>query len=144
MAAEPLRARDLMSREVHVVGVGDTVEDVLDILMGKHIHGAPVVDADGTLVGIVTQQDILFGSMTREGDDDPPGAGSVPATGKGLSIADIMTSPPVCASEDTEVRKLCEMMVRLRIQRVPIVADGKVTGILTALDICGAVSRGEI
>jgi len=144
MIQEPVRARDLMSRDVKVAHPDDAVEDILDTLMSRHIHGAPVVDGDGVLVGIVTQQDILFGSMTKSGGNVAGGSRSGPATGKGLIVGDIMTSPAVSATEEAEITRLCEMMFKLKIQRVPIVNDGRVTGMLTALDICGAVSRGDL
>jgi CBS domain-containing protein len=52
-----MRAKDLMRHEVVTVQEDDTVEDLVMVFVGEHIHGAPVVDGEGKLVGIVTQQD---------------------------------------------------------------------------------------
>ncbi len=57
-------------------------------------------------------------------------------------VRDIMTSPAVSAGEETDVLALCRMMTRLRIHRVPIVSDGRVTGIISSLDVCAALARG--
>ena len=57
-----------------------------------------------------------------------------------LRVRDIMTSPPVSATEETEIVDLCEMMYRLRIHRIPIVRGGKLAGIVSSLDVCRAVA----
>jgi CBS domain-containing protein len=58
-------------------------------------------------------------------------------------VRDIMTSPALSAEEDMDVLALCRMMSRLRIHRVPIVREGKITGIISSLDVCDALGRGE-
>jgi CBS domain-containing protein len=131
-----LRAKDLMRTDVFTVREDDRVDDLLESLLGKHIHGAPVLGADGNLVGMVTQQDVFFSAMTRSGRG---GTAALPAR-----VGSIMTSPAVSASEGTGVVSLCRMMHRLRIHHVPIVNDGKVTGIIGSLDICGAVSQKQL
>ena len=128
-----MQAKDLMRRRVPTVDQDDSVSDLVELLVGEHIHGAPVVDSEGTLVGVVTQQDIFFGSMTRNGDE----------RGENLKVRDIMTSPAVTADENTEIASLCRMMYKLRIHRVPIMLDGKISGIISSLDICAAVSAGK-
>ena len=54
-----------------------------------------------------------------------------------MTVRDLMTSPAVSADEETEIVGLGRMMQRLRIHRVPIVKDGKVTGIVSSLDLVG-------
>lgn len=124
-------AKELMRRDVFTIREDASVDDLVDLLVREHIHGCPVLDASGTLVGVVTQQDVFLGRATR----GPEGEGS-PATVGGL-----MTSPAVVASEETEIGSLCQMMLRLRIHRIPIVDGGKVTGIISSLDIIGEWAR---
>lgn len=133
-----MRAKDLMRTEVLTVSADDTVETLIETFVGEHIHGAPVLDGGGKLVGMVTQQDIFFSQMTRS--PNPAEAVFSPAT---VRVANIMTSPAVTANEDTDIVALCEMMHRLRIHRVPVVRDDKITGIISSLDICAALARGE-
>jgi CBS domain-containing protein len=128
-----MQAKDLMRRRVPSVTQDDSVSDLVETLVDEHIHGAPVVDSEGMLVGVVTQQDIFFGSMTRNGEQ----------SGDALKVKDIMTSPAVSADENTEIASLCRMMYKLRIHRVPIVRDGKISGIISSLDICAAISAGK-
>ena len=130
-------ARDMMRKKVATVREDTPVDDVLDLLVDQHFHGAPVVDADGKLVGIISQQDIYFAGLSR------PKSGGAKAKRKVVRAADIMTSPAVSATEETDLESLCQMMHKLRIHRVPILRDEKLTGIISSLDICGAVGRGE-
>ncbi len=133
-------ARELMSDVVFTVCEDDSVEDLVKILVDEHINGAPVVSRDGDLVGIVTQQDIFFGSMTR-------GPESFEATEDGvrnrLCVRDIMTAPAVTVNEQTDVDSVCRLMFKLRIHRLPVTRNGQITGIISSLDVCGAVARGE-
>jgi CBS domain-containing protein len=135
-----MRARDLMSDAVLTVGEDDTVEDLVKMLVDEHINGAPVVNRDGALVGIVTQQDIFFGSMTR-------GADALENTENGvrnrLRVRDFMTAPAVTVTEDTDVDAICRLMVKLRIHRLPVIHEGRITGIISSLDVCGAVAHGR-
>ena len=133
-----MRAKDLMRTEVLTVSADDTVETLIETFVGEHIHGAPVLDGAGKLVGMVTQQDIFFSSMTRN-----PGPGEAAISPSSVRVGSIMTSPAVSASEDTEILALCEIMHRLRIHRVPIVREDEIKGIISSLDICAALSRGE-
>jgi CBS domain-containing protein len=135
-----MRVNDLMEKEVLTVKADDPVEDLLDALVGKHLHGAPVVDDSGTLVGIVSQLDIYFGTMTRSGEE---GAGPRRKNSASLTVGDIMTAPAVSVGETTKVADLCRMMHKLRIHRVPVVRQQKVIGMISSLDICGAVARGD-
>lgn len=136
-----MRAGDLMRTKVLTFRPGDPVEEVLDVLVGEHIHGAPVVGDDGRLVGVISQLDIHFGAMSRREGIDPASGEHEP---RRLLVRDVMTSPAVAATEDTEIVDLCRMMYRLRIHRVPVVSESKVEGIISSLDICNAIGSGKL
>lgn len=139
-----MRVKDLMRSDVQTIHQDESVEALMDLLIGQHIHGVPVVDDGGALVGIATQQDLLFGTMTL--DDRPGPTVADPRTAdeaRRLKVRQIMTSPALFADEETEVAALCRMMSKLRIHRVPIVRGEKLIGIVSSLDICAAVARGE-
>ena len=98
-----------------------------------------VAEQEDELVGVVTQQDIFFSTMTLGATRDAasPGAAGVSA----LTVGDIMTRPAVSADETTELSSLCRIMTRLRIHRIPIVSRGRVTGLVSSLDVCRAVGE---
>ena len=135
-------AKDLMRKEVFTIRDEDSVEELIEMLVREHIHGAPVIDAAGTLVGVATQQDAFFSSVTLSRRSARAGRSSRDSNDS-LRVRDIMTSPAVFATEDTDVGSLCRLMARLRIHRVPIVRENRVTGIVSSLDICGVVASGE-
>jgi CBS domain-containing protein len=127
-------AGDLMHTDVATVREDVPVGDLCDMLQQAHVNGLPVLGVDGQLIGIVTEQDVLYGTMGgREGADGSP-----------LLVRDIMTSPAVCATEDTEVVELCHLMWGMRIHRIPIVREGQVVGLVTALDLIRAVAEGVL
>ena len=129
-------ASDLMRTEPVTFDENDPVEDVLDVLIEQHIHGAPVVDASGKLIGVISQVDIHFGRMMRERAEGPGR--------EVLKARDVMTAPPVSATEDTEVADLCQLMYRLRIHRVPIVRGSRIVGVVSSLDVCEAIAAGSL
>lgn len=128
-------AKDLMTTQVVTVREDVPVGDLCDILQAAHVNGIPVLNADGELVGIVTQEDVLYGTMGGNHDGE---------RSKGLLVGDIMTSPAVCATEDTDVVELCRLMWGMRIHRIPIVREGRVTGMVAALDLVRAVAEGAL
>lgn len=136
-----MRAVELMRENVVTILEGDPIEEVLDVLVGEHIHGAPVVNDRGELVGVISQLDIYFGKMTRNGKLEAiPREESL----EPLTVRDVMTAPAVSAVEDTDLVDLCRLMYKLRIHRVPIVREDKVLGIISSLDICNALATGRL
>ena len=135
----PMTAKDIMHAPAVTIGQDETVARLCDLLQEKHVNGAPVIDEGGELVGIVTEEDVLYGSMGSEDGEAPEGEARTPTL-----VRDIMTSPAVCATEDTEVVEICELMWQMRIHRVPIVKDGKVTGIVAAMDVVRAVAERRL
>jgi CBS domain-containing protein len=129
-----------MRRDVFTIGHDQPVAELIDLLVQEHIHGCPVVNETGELVGIVTQQDVFFSAVTRDHTAAPSGAEQPVKNPAELKVRDLMTSPAVSATEETEIMGLCRMMQRLRIHRIPIVKNGKVTGIISSLDIVGRLA----
>jgi CBS domain-containing protein len=136
-----MKAVELMSTDIVSLKEDDPIDEAFDLLIEKHLHGAPVVAADGRLIGVVSQLDLCFGRMTREREQIDE-ANS--ARGGPLRVADVMTSPAVTATEETDVMDLCRMMYKLRIHRVPIVDDAEIRGIVSSLDICEAIATGRL
>lgn len=101
MTRSPLRFRDSMS-----------VARVRRTLDARHTHGAPIVDAESRLVGIVTVSD-----LARVGSDDTP-------------VADVMTPRPVTVTPTTPVSTALQRMATLGIGRLPVVAEDDPTRLI--------------
>jgi CBS-domain-containing membrane protein len=135
-----MRARDLMQTDVVTIREDSRVDLLCDLFQVAHVNGVPVLNARDELVGIVSEEDVIFGTMgLPDADGSPRGT-----TNGGVRVRDIMTSPAVCATEETDVVELCRMMWGMRIHHIPIVLDGRVTGIVSSLDLARAVAEGSI
>jgi CBS-domain-containing membrane protein len=110
-----MEARDIMTKEVVVLTPDMSVGDASEMLLRYHIHGAPVVDEAGQLIGMVSLMDLVG----RQGD----------------TVLEIMNPDPVTAPVDASVQELAGLMLDQRVRRVPIVEGGRVAGIVSASDL---------
>jgi CBS domain-containing protein len=86
-----------------------------------------VVDADGILIGIITEADIIS-KVNRDG----------------LCVADIMSHELIVVNEETDVSEIAMLLTERKIKRVPVVQDGKLVGIVSRADIVHAVAQGHL
>lgn len=94
-----------------------TVGDALQMMCDNHIGGIPVVDKDMTLVGIVTNRDLRFQTdMTRK-------------------IEEVMTSEDLITIDNADPKNVMAVLQEHRIEKLPVVKDGKLIGLVTYKDI---------
>lgn len=129
-----MRVADLMTRPVLTLRAQDTIEHAGALLSRNRITAAPVVDADGELIGIVSEGDLLRARHVPPGD----------ATGRATIVADVMTSDVVVMRMDAELSDVAEAMLRHNVHSVPIV-DGvaEVAGIVCRHDLLRAYVRTD-
>jgi CBS domain-containing protein len=149
-----MKVADIMVRDVTTVGPDLLIEDLCEVFQLQNIHGVPVVDDEGALVGIVTQEDVIYGAMglsytSREDRDIPAlvrGASGKPSprAEKVQSVGDIMTAPAISVEEEATLDQVCRLMWTLKIHRVPVVKEGRVTGIVSSLDVVRAVGENGL
>lgn len=145
-------AKDLMTTDVKTVAADWPLNRVAEYFVAHDISGAPVVDEDGELVGVVSLTDLARHSSLarREAVTDRPPAyyqsepeGYAPEDMSSLNIAqddattaaDVMTPKIYDVSEHTSVQQVADVMLRGRIQRVFVTERGEIRGIITALDM---------
>ncbi|HET7685542.1 MAG TPA: CBS domain-containing protein [Candidatus Limnocylindria bacterium] len=122
----------LMSSDPIVVSADAPLADAARLLQEHHVHGLPVVDALGGLVGVVSQTDMLRARSTEELWDRWPG----------LRVRHLMTSPALTIGEDADVAAAAALMERERVHRLVVVApDGRTPiGIISTTDLVGAMA----
>jgi CBS domain-containing protein len=122
-----MRISDLLSGKsgpVVTVSPEASVRDLLRLL-AEHNIGALVVSNDGeTVDGIVSERDVVRRLAGSEGDAVLDGA-----------VSAIMTSDVQTCDPATPVDELRTLMTERRIRHVPVVADGKLTGIISIGDV---------
>ncbi len=120
-------ARDIMTRKVCTVSPEASAQEVAQLLDRERISGAPVVNPDGRIIGIVTEADIIS-KVNREG----------------LRVADIMSHEIIFVTEETPVSEIAMLLTERKIKRVPVVRNGKLVGIVSRADIVHAVAQGHL
>lgn len=146
-----LRAKDVMSHPVITVRPDIPIPEIAKILTEHRISGVPVVDDQGRLVGIVTEADLLLKEAGPGGL--PKLAFFLPARSKevqeqlrryeGKVAADMMTQEVITATEETPLRELAALMARNQINRIPILRDDQVVGIVSRNDVLKAFTRSD-
>lgn len=149
-----MQAKDIMQRDVRTVGPDATVEEVAAILAEAGFTGLPVVDEENRVVGIVTEADLLVRVKRLNLPKYFPFLGGViflenptrfedelrKATA--ARVSEVMTKDVITVSEDTPVQDVATILVEHRINRLPVVRDGKLVGLITRDDVIRAVHLG--
>src|SRR5258708_25563176 len=120
-------ASDVMTRKVLSVAPDETVEHAANLMLRHGISGLFVVDANGTLAGVVTEGDLLRRDEIGTERHRPwwlrvlvsPGRQALDFTRThGRKVSDIMTPEVICVATDTALEEAVETMERQRIKRV--------------------------
>jgi CBS domain-containing protein len=143
-----LRARDLMTPDVITVPPETPVITIARLLADRGISAVPVVDATGTLRGIVTEADLirrlageverpaswlvsLFSNQARDADRY--------ARTHGVTAGDIMTEGAITVDPDTLAGEIAQLMETRHIRRVLVVQDGRLRGLVSRADLLRAL-----
>lgn len=155
-----IRASDLMERNVITVTPETSVLDLHQLFVEEQIHGAPVVDHDGLVQGVVSTLDLL--RIVR--DEVEPGAGSTATTYfrdelsysgpdwigmpedfqdrmQQLTAADAMTRELVIVRPDATVDEIVRAMSENRVHRVLVGEGRRLQGVITTFDLMRVLSR---
>jgi CBS domain-containing protein len=143
-----MQVRDVMTRNVVCVAANETVVNAARIMLQNRISGLPVVDADGDLVGIVTEGDFLrrgeLGTERRrpkwlEFLLGPGRMAQEYVHASGRKVEDVMTSEPATVAEDDALSIVVQLMECRRIKRLPVLRDGKIVGIVSRANLMHAL-----
>ena len=136
-----MRASDVMSRPVWTVTEKDPLEQAAALLSSHDITAAPVVDATGDLVGIVSEGDVLRARTVH----DASGTHLVGPEGSSATIvADVMTRDVITVAWDADVSAVAAAMLDHNVHSVPIVDDmAELTGIVCRHDLLRAYVRTD-
>jgi CBS domain-containing protein len=115
--------------------------EIVRLLVVAGIHGAPVVDEQGAIIGMVSAMDLLRASDQAHDDERDEGEGNDPLEQLSIATALELASPePIWVAPEAPAGDVARLMHREGIHRVLVGADGRLEGILTAFDLLRAVS----
>lgn len=154
---EKMTAKDIMNPDVVLVHDDMSVHELAATLTQHGISGAPVLDGDGRLVGVVSLSDIVANDGKRQAIRGGEHVGDFFLQGwedeldetdmrpfhvvedEGLTVADILTSVVYTVDENTDIATMADSMIQGRIHRLVVTRDDAVVGIVSTLDMLKAV-----
>ncbi|MCF6290862.1 MAG: CBS domain-containing protein [Desulfobacterales bacterium] len=151
-----LTAKDIMTPDPITVSPDMPVRKLADLLWKNRISGAPVVDADNTLLGVVTESDlidqtkkvhiptmisfldsvILLESQKKMKKELTKMAGS--------QVRDICSQELVSVGDNTPLDEIATIMAEKNIHTLPVVADSHLVGVIGKSDIIRTLAEGEL
>ena len=146
-------ARDVMTTEIQTVGPDSSLEDIAQLLVAHHISSVPVVDGERRVLGMVSEADLIDEHKRKARIPRTALFGLVPLPddvlweaarrGTVLTAVDLMTRRTVTATEETPVREVADLMVRHRINHIPVTREGRLVGIVARADLVRELVRSE-
>jgi CBS domain-containing protein len=143
-----MTVRDVMTVNVASVGPDASLKQVAELLVERGISGVPVVDADRRVLGVVSEADIIVKAVTR------PAAGNILAQLSGREDADerrlnattayeAMTEPALTIEADRPLSEAARVMIDAGVNRLPVVVDECLIGIVSRADLVTAFVRPD-
>ena len=142
-----MKAADVMVKDVVTVQPNDTVQMAAKVLLDHRISAAPVVDAAGHLVGMLSEGDLVrrieIGTQKRHSwwlqlfSTAEVGARDF-VKSHALKVADVMTRDVVTGAEGTSLEAIASLLEKHGIKRVPIMRDDKLVGLVSRANLLQA------
>ncbi|HVR18010.1 MAG TPA: CBS domain-containing protein [Candidatus Limnocylindrales bacterium] len=112
-----------MTRDIITVSPSTKVKNLAMILIKNQISGAPVVNKNGKILGIVSEADII--------------------AKRGKDAQAIMSKKIISVRQDASLEEIAQLMMTHAIKRLPVMDGGKIIGIISRADIVNAIAMGE-
>jgi len=144
-----MNVKHIMTWPVFSIGPNATVLQAVQLMLRHKISGLPVEDADGNLLGIVTEGDFLRRAETATERRRPNWLNFLVGPGRladeyvhthTRKIADVMTPEPYTVTEDASLEEVVKLMEKHRIKRLPVVRDKQLVGIVSRANLLHALA----
>ncbi len=133
-----MNVMELMRHPVRTANADTLVTEAIRTLVETQVSALPVLDGDGTPVGVLATRDVLRAEVAKE----PSGARRW--LFETTPVKDIMSPWPPSIAPDTDVQEAAQTMLYLDVQRAFVVEAGKVVGVISQTDIVDAVAGARI
>lgn len=145
-AAEPT-ARDVMTSPAVACRAEAFFEEVAEILADRDISGMPVVDAEGAVVGVISERDLAYAlggpmvrlALRRRNEQPLHGVADLPRGAR--RAKEIMTTPPLTTSSTAPLEEVARLMRVHQVNRIPVVDAGRLVGVVTRGDVLGSLAH---
>jgi CBS domain-containing protein len=143
-----MQAKDVMSTAVASVAPEATVREAAQAMLARGVSALPVLDQNGTLVGIVSEGDLV---RRTELGTEPAGSWWLLALAEGAArdyrksharvVRDVMTRPVIWVRPSEELAQIARLLHERRIKRVPVLDEGRLVGIVSRADLLRQLAR---
>lgn len=145
-----MRVQDVMTVDVATVKPGTSLTDMARELSRRRISGMPVIGDDGQVVGVISEADVL----AKERSEPEPPSGAIarllnrhereePIRLGATVVSDAMTSPAITIEGHWPVAIAADQMIERGVNRLPVVQQGRLVGIVTRADLVRAFARSD-
>jgi len=148
-----MKVREIMTKDVVSIKPDDNAQDALALLSKMQISGLPVIDAQGKLVGMFTEKDVLsyilpsyIGKVGRFiYEENPKSTRKKFAELSKIKVSQLMRKLVVTTTEDTTLCEVARVMLTQKARRIPVLdKSGEVVGIIARCDILSALAKENV
>ncbi len=148
-----MKAADVMARNVVTIGPDDSVARAARLMTENDVSALPVVAADGQMVGIISEADLLrreeIGTASRTAqwvETLTPSATLAAEFAKshGKRVSDLMSENVIVVTEDASINEIAAILEHHRIKRVPVVRDHELVGIVSRANLIQALASAGV
>jgi CBS domain-containing protein len=144
-----MKITELMTDDVVTIAPETPLKQVAAILSTNHISGAPVCNRNGEVLGVISEADILRKEEGVSADVGGPfrwllrRLDGETAKVAARTAAEAMTSPPVTIRATASAAVAARLMIERRVNRLPVMSNGDLVGIVTRADLVRAFHRSD-
>lgn len=133
--------RDVTTKDVVAVTRTTPFKEIVDILQQHRVSGVPVIDADRTVVGVVSEVDLVRKETRPDGRFFHRAAGRKAAA---TTAGGLLSTPPVTVGQDATLEEAARLLVAHHVRRLPVVdARGRLVGIVCPKDLLRVFLRSD-
>ena len=138
-------AGDVMTAPAIVCSESTTLEELAELLSNREVSGVPVVGESGEVVGVVSEADVAraVGAPLLRLALKPRRSGPwlrAVSRPHATQARDVMSTPPTVVDQNTPLHSVAEVMVTEGINRVPVVEEGRLLGVVTRGDVLASLA----
>lgn len=127
--AQILKGKQIQS--IHTIAPEDTVLDALRQMAEKNVGALPVTDAEGRLVGIVSERDYARKVVLQ-------GRSSI-----GTSVSAIMTAAVITVDPRQDIKDCMQLMTERHLRHLPVIEEGRLIGLLSIGDLVKEINAEQ-
>ena len=124
-----LTARAIMTNDVITIDPKSSIQEAIELLLKQRVSGLPITDADGRLIGIVTEFALLAIAYDNRVRED--------------SIGQHMTTEVLTVDASDPINKVVDLCLMHRVRRVPVLENGRLVGLISRRDVLKAMYEAQ-